>query len=40
MLKSKTTKLLHINQPDADEITFHFRENTKQSHNLLDVSLM
>lgn len=40
MLKSKTTKLLRVNQPDADEITFHFRENTKQSYNLLNVALM
>lgn len=40
MLKSKTTKLLCVNQPDADEITFHFRENTKQSYNLLNVALM
>lgn len=40
MLKSKPTKLLCINQPDADEITFHFRENTKQSYNLLNVALM
>lgn len=40
MLKRKTTKLLHINQPDADEITFHFRENTKQSCNLPNVALM
>lgn len=40
MLKSKTTKLLCVNQPDADEITFYFRENTKQSYNLLNVALM
>lgn len=40
MLKSKTTKLLCISQPDADEITFHFRENTKQSYNLLSAALM
>lgn len=38
MLKRKTTKLLHINQPDADETTFHFRENTKQSCNLPNVA--
>lgn len=29
-----------VNQPDADEITFYFRENTKQSYNLLNVALM
>ena len=40
MLKSKTTKLLCVNQPDADEITFYFRENTKQSYSLLNVALM
>lgn len=40
MLKSKTTKLLCVNQPDADEITFYFRENTKESYSLLNVALM